>query len=86
MFAKKIWNKVFEILEHLSYYFMSLLQNDYFYMEPAFEYQGHQLPGGKVKLSPHHKWLSTYGTDGKVMLRTIGQMVSCVFLSLLLCS
>ena len=45
-------------------------------MEPAFEFPGHQLPGGRVKLSPHHKWLASYGTDGKVMLRTIGQMVS----------
>ena len=45
-------------------------------MEPAFEFPGHQLPGGSAKLSPHHKWLATYGTDGKVMLRTIGQMVS----------
>ena len=47
-------------------------------MEPAFEFPGHQLPGGSAKLSPHHKWLATYGTDGKVMLRTIGQMVSAL--------
>ena len=57
-------------------YSFTFVQNDYFYMEPAFEYPGHQLPGGRVKLSPHHKWLASYGTDGKLMLRTIGQMVS----------
>ena len=54
-------------------------------MEPAFEFPGHQLPGGSAKLSPHHKWLATYGTDGKVMLRTIGQMVSNFLLAILQC-
>lgn len=44
-------------------------------MEPQYEFGGHQLPGGRVQLSPHHKWLASYGTDGSVMLRTIGQMV-----------
>ncbi|XP_052225547.1 cilia- and flagella-associated protein 43-like isoform X5 [Dreissena polymorpha] len=43
-------------------------------MEPDAEFPGHQLPGGQVLLSPHHKWLATYGTDGTLMLRTIGQM------------
>ena len=52
------------------------LQDDTFTLEPQSEFQGHQLPGGRVLLSPHHKWLATYGTDGSVMLRTIGQMVS----------
>ncbi|KAL4232016.1 Cilia- and flagella-associated protein 43 [Mactra antiquata] len=45
-----------------------------FQLEPVSEFTGHQLPGGRVLLSPHHKWLATYGTDGSVMLRTIGQM------------
>lgn len=45
-----------------------------FRLEPISEFPGHQLPGGKVQLSPHHKWLATYGTDGSVLLRTIGQM------------
>ena len=72
-----------KLLHLLFLYFLLFLQNDFFYMEPAFEFPGHQLPGGSAKLSPHHKWLATYGTDGKVMLRTIGQMVSalpCVIL------
>ncbi|XP_053407637.1 cilia- and flagella-associated protein 43-like isoform X4 [Mercenaria mercenaria] len=45
-----------------------------FRLEPVSEFQGHQLPGGRVLLSPHHKWLATYGADGSVLLRTIGQM------------
>ncbi|XP_060599927.1 cilia- and flagella-associated protein 43-like [Ruditapes philippinarum] len=37
-----------------------------------------KLPGGRVLLSPHHKWLASYGTDGSVLLRTIGQMEKTV--------
>ncbi|KAL3863237.1 hypothetical protein ACJMK2_005002 [Sinanodonta woodiana] len=43
-------------------------------LEPAAEYPGHQLPGGRVCLSPHHKWLASYGTDGSVLIRTVGNM------------
>jgi len=47
-------------------------------MEPLAEFPGHQLPGGRCLLSPHHKWLATYGTDGSILLRTIGQMVGAL--------
>lgn len=44
------------------------------YLNPTSEYAGHQLIGGNVVLSPHLKWLATYGPDGAVILRTIGSM------------
>ncbi|WAR21242.1 CFA43-like protein, partial [Mya arenaria] len=50
-------------------------------MEPVAEFPGHQLPGGQCLLSPHHKWLATFGTDGSIMLRTIGQMDKTVSLT-----
>lgn len=47
-------------------------------IEAVSESPGHQLPGGRVLLSPHQKWLASYGTDGSIMLRTIGQMDNTV--------
>lgn len=41
---------------------------------PEAEFQGHQLPGGKLQLSPHGKWLATCGSDGSVMIRGTSTM------------
>ncbi|XP_033756153.1 cilia- and flagella-associated protein 43-like [Pecten maximus] len=41
---------------------------------PEAEFQGHQLPGGKLQLSPHGKWLATCGSDGSVMIRATSTM------------
>ena len=40
-------------------------------MLPEVEYNAHQLPGGKIALSPHGKWLASVGADGKLQLRTV---------------
>ncbi|XP_021355562.1 cilia- and flagella-associated protein 43-like isoform X2 [Mizuhopecten yessoensis] len=41
---------------------------------PEAEFLGHQLPGGKLQLSPHGKWLATCGSDGSVMIRSTTTM------------
>ncbi|XP_013386289.1 cilia- and flagella-associated protein 43 isoform X2 [Lingula anatina] len=38
------------------------------------EYPGHQLPGGRLIMSPHNKWVASYGPDGKIYIRTVGDM------------
>jgi hypothetical protein len=43
---------------------------------PEAEFDSHQLPGGKLQLSPHGKWLASCGTDGAVQLRALGTLVS----------
>ncbi len=40
------------------------------------EFEGHQLSGGVLALSPHLKWLATCGADGKLVLRAVGALVS----------
>ncbi|KAK3096042.1 hypothetical protein FSP39_022384 [Pinctada imbricata] len=54
--------------------YRSLMQNKAEPLFPEAEYVGHMLPGGKVQLSPHGKWLATCGTDGAVQLRAVGTM------------
>nr|KAG5714383.1 hypothetical protein BaRGS_018600 [Batillaria attramentaria] len=44
------------------------------YLNPVEEYTGHQLTGGNLLLSPHLKWLASYGADGAIIMRTIGSM------------
>ena len=44
-------------------------------MVPTMEYPGHQLVGGSLKMSPHHKWLGSCGADGRVMMRAVGALV-----------
>lgn len=39
------------------------------------DHPGLQLPGGNVLLSPHCKWLLTYGPDGYIKIRTCAQLV-----------
>jgi len=46
------------------------------YLLPEEETHSHQLPGGKIILSPHLKWMLSIGGDGKLMVRSIGAMVS----------
>jgi hypothetical protein len=46
------------------------------FLEPAGEFPGHMLPGGKVKLSPHFKWLASIGRDGIITVRAVGALVS----------
>ncbi|XP_076101519.1 cilia- and flagella-associated protein 43-like isoform X9 [Mytilus galloprovincialis] len=41
---------------------------------PETEFPGHQLPGAKLLLSPHGKWLASYGIDGYVQVRAIGSL------------
>nr|XP_034327595.1 cilia- and flagella-associated protein 43 isoform X6 [Crassostrea gigas] len=41
---------------------------------PEAEFESHQLPGGKLQLSPHGKWLASCGTDGAVQLRAMGTL------------
>ncbi|XP_048745697.2 cilia- and flagella-associated protein 43-like isoform X3 [Ostrea edulis] len=41
---------------------------------PEAEFDSHQLPGGKLQLSPHGKWLASCGTDGAVQLRALGTL------------
>jgi len=43
------------------------------------DYLAHQLPGGKLLLSPHGKWLASCGTDGAVQIRAAGTLVSLNF-------
>lgn len=45
---------------------------------PEAEFESHQLPGGKLQLSPHGKWLASCGTDGAVQLRAMGTLV-CMY-------
>ncbi|XP_067656775.1 cilia- and flagella-associated protein 43-like isoform X1 [Haliotis asinina] len=44
------------------------------YLSAETEFEGHQLAGAKIMLSPHNKWLASYGTDGYIMLRAKGSM------------
>ncbi|KAL8576297.1 hypothetical protein ACOMHN_006220 [Nucella lapillus] len=44
------------------------------YLMPENTYQGHQLQGGNLVLSPHLKWLASYAPDGALSLRAIGSM------------
>lgn len=44
------------------------------YLSPDSNYEGHQLQGGNILLSPHLKWLASYAPDGALSLRTIGSM------------
>lgn len=46
---------------------------------PEAEFDSHQLPGGKLQLSPHGKWLASCGTDGAVQLRALGTLVSLIY-------
>ncbi|CAG5125993.1 unnamed protein product, partial [Candidula unifasciata] len=39
-------------------------------LTPTDDYPGHHLPGGNVLISPHSKWLLTYGPDGNIKIRT----------------
>lgn len=41
---------------------------------PEQEYPGHQLPGAKLLMSPHGKWLASYGIDGYVQVRATGSL------------
>ncbi|XP_077991965.1 cilia- and flagella-associated protein 43-like [Glandiceps talaboti] len=41
------------------------------YLQPIEEYPGHELPGGKVLLSPHQKWLATCSPDGQVHVKAM---------------
>ena len=50
------------------------------YLQPVEEFEGHQLSGGVLALSPHLKWLATCGADGKLVLRAVGALV-CKMLS-----
>lgn len=34
------------------------------------------LPGAKLLMSPHGKWLASFGVDGYVQLRAVGSLVS----------
>lgn len=52
---------------------------------PEFECDSHQLPGGKITLSPHGKWLASVGADGKLMVRTVGLPVSTEYPLLEIC-
>ena len=36
---------------------------------------GHQLPGGRVFMSPHHKWVASGGSDGQLHVRTLAALV-----------
>lgn len=49
---------------------------------PEAEFESHQLPGGKLQLSPHGKWLASCGTDGAVQLRAMGTLVCIIHLYL----
>ncbi|XP_071090035.1 cilia- and flagella-associated protein 43-like isoform X1 [Haliotis cracherodii] len=44
------------------------------YLSAETEFTGHQLAGAKIMLSPHNRWLASYGTDGCIMLRAKGSM------------
>ncbi|XP_070541265.1 cilia- and flagella-associated protein 43-like isoform X2 [Ptychodera flava] len=48
------------------------------YLQPLAEFPGHELPGGKVVLSPHQKWLATCAPDGRVHVRTMDDMEKAV--------
>jgi len=43
---------------------------------PETESASHQLPGGKIVLSPHGKWVASVGADGKLQVRTAAAQVS----------
>lgn len=45
--------------------------NKDFEISPMNTYPGHQLPGGKLELSPHSKWLASCGGDGRVCVRLL---------------
>ncbi|XP_064602614.1 cilia- and flagella-associated protein 43-like isoform X2 [Liolophura sinensis] len=47
-------------------------------LTPVEEYEGHQLTGGVIGLSPHQKWLTSCGTDGMVSVRSVLGMESPV--------
>ncbi|XP_041368827.1 cilia- and flagella-associated protein 43-like isoform X2 [Gigantopelta aegis] len=49
------------------------------YLGPEHEVPGHQLPGGAVALSPHKKWLASFGPDGSVMFRATGSVENGLF-------
>lgn len=48
---------------------------------PSGEYAGHQLPGGKMFLAPHQKWIGTCGKDGHVTVRPVGDLARVVDLT-----
>ncbi|XP_078310806.1 cilia- and flagella-associated protein 43-like isoform X4 [Crassostrea virginica] len=48
---------------------------------PEAEFESHQLPGGKLQLSPHGKWLASCGTDGAVQLRAMGTLDRMVIIN-----
>lgn len=45
------------------------------YLLPELETDSHQLPGGKLVLSPHGKWIASVGADGKLQVRTVAVSV-----------
>ncbi|CAH1784594.1 unnamed protein product [Owenia fusiformis] len=46
------------------------------FLVPISETPGHQLPGGRITMSPHKKWISSVGTDGMLNVRAVGNMDS----------
>ena len=45
------------------------------YLKPIVSTPGHQLPGGKLVMSPHLKWLGSVGSDGALSIRAVGNLV-----------
>ncbi|KAL5017485.1 hypothetical protein ScPMuIL_007074 [Solemya velum] len=43
-------------------------------VDPELEFAGHELPGGNLLMSPHQKWLATYGADGAVHISFTGSL------------
>ena len=44
------------------------------YLKPIMEASGHQLPGGKLVMSSHLKWLGSVGKDGVLTVRAVGNL------------
>lgn len=44
-------------------------------MVPEEDFEGHGLPGGFSTLSPHGKWMCSFGADGMLSTRAISNLV-----------
>ncbi len=55
-------------------------------LSPDSCYQAHELPGGQLMLSFHHKWLASVAADGRLLLRLVEKPVSdSIFVFYLTC-
>ncbi len=48
------------------------------FLQAVDQYPGHELPGGRLMLSPHLQWLASSAPDGRVILRSLSDMVRLI--------